>query len=212
MSSKIEISDIANLPTRYGKFTIKAYKQYYLNKDTDSQIGTNCIQEHLAIMSLDFEDIVKSDKSLLVRVHSECLTGDTFGSLKCDCQNQLHQALEMIANNGGLVIYHRQEGRNIGLLNKVNAYCLQDDGLNTIEANVKLGFEADQREYSVVKYIFEDLNISKIELVTNNPGKIKYIEDNCKVEISKRIPSITEVNQHNKSYLETKKSSMGHLL
>ena len=207
-TNKIISSDIANLPTKYGKFTIKAYKQYYLNQDTNE----NCIQEHLAIMSLDFEDIIKSDKSVLLRVHSECLTGDTFGSLKCDCQNQLHQALNLIAQNGGLVIYHRQEGRNIGLLNKVNAYCLQDNGLDTIEANIKLGFDADQREYSVVKHILEDLNISKIELVTNNPSKIKYIESNCDVEITKRIPSITEVNKHNKSYLETKKSSMGHLL
>jgi GTP cyclohydrolase II len=205
VSSKIETSDKANLPTKYGKFIIKAYKQYYNNND-------DCIQEHLAIMSLDFEDIINSGNAPFVRVHSECLTGDTLGSLKCDCQNQLHQALDMIAQNGGLVIYHRQEGRNIGLLNKVNAYCLQDDGLDTIEANIKLGFEADQRDYSVVKYIFEDLNISKIKLVTNNPGKIEYIQNSCNVDITERIPSITQVNQYNKGYLKTKKESMGHLL
>ena len=158
-------------------------------------------------MSQDFERL----DAPYVRVHSECLTGDTFGSLKCDCQNQLHQALEFISKNGGLIIYHRQEGRNIGLVNKVNAYCLQEQGRNTIEANLELGFDEDERYYLIVEEILKDLNISSIKLITNNPKKIKYMES-IGIKIIERIPSITEVNKYNKSYLETKKEKMGHLL
>ena len=186
-------SNIANLPTKHGKFNIKAYKD-----------GN---QEHLAIMSENFETL----DTPYVRVHSECLTGDTLGSLKCDCQNQLNLALDFIGNVGGLVIYHRQEGRNIGLLNKVNAYCLQDQGRNTIEANLELGFKEDERDYRVVEYIFNDLNIKKIKLITNNPKKIEYIE-NLGVEIVERIPAITETNKYNEDYLNTKKDQMGHML
>jgi GTP cyclohydrolase II len=186
-------SNIANLPTKHGKFKIKAYKD-------DNQ-------EHLALMSENFENI----QIPYVRVHSECLTGDTFGSLKCDCQNQLNLSLDFIGKEGGLVIYHRQEGRNIGLLNKVNAYCLQDQGRNTIEANVELGFKEDERDYRIVKHIFNDLNITKVKLITNNPSKIKYIED-LGVEIVERIPAITKINKYNKEYLNTKKDQMGHML
>ena len=186
-------SNIANLPTKHGNFKIKAYTQ-------DNQ-------EHLAIMSEDFENI----QTPYVRVHSECLTGDALGSLKCDCQNQLNLSLDFIGKNGGLVIYHRQEGRNIGLLNKVNAYCLQDKGRNTIEANLELGFKEDERNYEIVKHIFNDLNIKKIKLITNNPHKIEYIKS-IGVEIVERIPAITEVNEHNEKYLNTKKDQMGHML
>lgn len=186
-------SNIANLPTKHGNFKIKAYTQ-------DNQ-------EHLAIMSEDFENI----QIPYVRVHSECLTGDALGSLKCDCQNQLNLSLDFIGKNGGLVIYHRQEGRNIGLLNKVNAYCLQDKGRNTIEANLELGFKEDERNYKIVKHIFNDLNIKKIKLITNNPHKIEYIKS-IGVEIVERIPAITEVNEHNEKYLNTKKDQMGHML
>lgn len=186
-------SNIANLPTRYGKFKIKAYKQ-----------GT---QEHLAIMSQDFETL----ESPYVRIHSECLTGDTLGSLKCDCQNQLDLSLKFIAQNGGLVIYHRQEGRNIGLVNKVNAYALQDQGRNTIEANLELGFKEDERDYSIVGYIFRDLDIKKLKLITNNPEKMQYV-DSLGVEIIERIPAITKSNKYNEGYLSTKKNKMGHLL
>lgn len=189
----IEKSSFASLPTKFGTFKIKAYKENN--------------QEHLAIMSQDFERL----DAPYVRVHSECLTGDTFGSLKCDCQNQLHQALEFISKNGGLIIYHRQEGRNIGLVNKVNAYCLQEQGRNTIEANLELGFDEDERYYLIVEEILKDLNISSIKLITNNPKKIKYMES-IGIKIIERIPSITEVNKYNKSYLETKKEKMGHLL
>lgn len=186
-------SNIANLPTKYGKFKIKAYKD-----------GT---QEHLAIMSQDFETL----DAPFVRIHSECLTGDTLGSLKCDCQNQLDLSLKFIAQEGGLVIYHRQEGRNIGLVNKVNAYALQDQGRNTIQANLELGFKEDERDYSIVGYIFKDLGVKKLKLITNNPKKIEYVESTG-VEIVERIPAITKSNKYNEGYLLTKKEQMGHIL
>ncbi|RXJ84845.1 GTP cyclohydrolase II [Arcobacter sp. CECT 8985] len=190
---KIEKSNIANLPTKYGKFKIKAYKQ-----------GN---QEHLAIMSSDFDSLEEP----FVRIHSECLTGDSLGSLKCDCGNQLSVALEFINQNGGLIIYHRQEGRNIGLLNKVNAYSLQDKGRNTVEANLELGFKDDERDYSVVDYIFKDLKIKKLKLITNNPDKIEYVKS-LGVEIIERIPSIIKANKYNERYLNTKKEYFGHFL
>ena len=186
-------SNIANLPTKYGKFKIKAYKD-----------GN---QEHLAIMSQDFENI----DAPYVRIHSECLTGDTLGSLKCDCQNQLDLSLKFIAQEGGLVIYHRQEGRNIGLVNKVNAYALQDQGRNTIQANLELGFGEDDRDYSIVGHIFKDLGVKKLKLITNNPKKIQYVES-LGIEIIERIPAITKSNKYNEAYLSTKKEKMGHML
>ena len=186
-------SNIANLPTKYGKFKIKAYK--------------DANQEHLAIMSENFETL----DAPYVRIHSECLTGDTLGSLKCDCQNQLDLSLKFIAEHGGLVIYHRQEGRNIGLLNKVNAYALQDQGRNTIQANLELGFGEDDRDYSIVGYIFNDLGVKKLKLITNNPKKIQYVES-LGVEILERIPAITKSNKYNEAYLFTKKEHMGHML
>ena len=186
-------SNIANLPTKYGKFKIKAYKDRH--------------QEHLAIMSQDFENI----DAPFVRIHSECLTGDTLGSLKCDCQNQLDLSIKFIAKEGGLVIYHRQEGRNIGLVNKVNAYALQDQGRNTIQANLELGFGEDDRDYSVVGHIFNDLGVKKLKLITNNPKKIEYVES-LGVEIVERIPAITKSNKYNEGYLFTKKDQMGHML
>ncbi len=188
----IEKSTIANLPTKYGKFKIRAYKQDH--------------QEHLAIMSDNFDKI----EAPYVRVHSECLTGDALGSLKCDCQNQLDLALKFIAAHGGLVIYHRQEGRNIGLLNKINAYALQDQGRNTIEANLELGFGEDDRDYSVVEEVFKDCNLKKIKLITNNPKKIAYVES-LGIDIVERIPAITKINKFNKDYVNTKKEQMGHM-
>jgi len=186
-------SEIAKLPTKYGNFDIKAYKD-----------GT---QEHLAIMSKNFSDI----DIPLVRIHSECLTGDTIGSLKCDCSNQLGLALKLISKEGGLVVYHRQEGRNIGLVNKVNAYKLQDEGYNTIDANLRLGFKEDERDYSAVGFILKDLNLNVIKLITNNPEKIKFVED-LDIKVDEQIPAITKINKFNKNYLQTKKDYMGHTL
>lgn len=190
--NKIETSDIAKLPTKFGNFLVKAYKEG--------------MQEHLVIMSENFFDLQEP----LLRIHSECLTGDTLGSLKCDCQDQLYAALNMIAKDGGFVIYHRQEGRNIGLLNKIKAYCLQDDGLNTVEANLALGFKDDERTYDVVEFILKDLNIKRLKLITNNPKKLAFF-DNLDVIIAERIALVAKANCNNQEYLDVKKNQMGHL-
>ena len=143
-----------------------------------------------------------------MRVHSECLTGDSMGSLKCDCRDQLEFALTTIEKQGGMVIYLRQEGRNIGLLNKVNAYALQDKGFNTIEANHQLGFLDDERTYEMVEFILDYYKINKIKLLTNNPKKIESLKN---VEIVERVPVIIPSNKFNEGYLKTKKVKMGHL-
>jgi GTP cyclohydrolase II len=184
----IETSEIANLPSRFGTFKIQTFKEGY--------------KEHLAIFKEPLTAVP------VVRVHSECLTGDAIGSLKCDCRDQLEFALETIEKNGGMVIYLRQEGRNIGLLNKVNAYALQDEGLDTVEANHQLGFGADERTYEIVEYILSYYGIKKIKLLTNNPKKIESLEG---IEIVERLPIITLSNKHNEDYLKIKKAKMGHL-
>ena len=184
----INISNEANLPSRFGNFKVKAFKE-----------GE---KEHLAIYTDNIEDIP------VVRVHSECLTGDAIGSLKCDCRDQLEFALELASKTNGMVIYLRQEGRNIGLFNKINAYALQDGGLNTIEANHQLGFAADERTYEIVTEILHHFNIHKIKLLTNNPDKVNSISD---IEIVERLPIIMESNDFNKDYLDVKKDEMGHL-
>ncbi len=186
---KIEISNEANLPTKYGEFRVKVFKE-----------GE---KEHLAIFTKELGD------TPIVRVHSECLTGDAIGSLKCDCGEQLDFALNLISKEGGLILYLRQEGRNIGLLNKINAYALQDEGLDTVEANHQLGFLDDERSYEIVEFILKHFGIKKIKLLTNNPKKIGSIKG---VEIIKRLPIIVDANRHNREYLKTKKSKMGHLL
>jgi len=185
----IEISDVANLPSRFGNFNVKAFKQ-----------GE---KEHLVIYAKKLNEVP------VVRIHSECLTGDAIGSLKCDCRDQLEFALNLINEEDGMVIYLRQEGRNIGLLNKINAYALQDKGLNTIEANHQLGFAADERTYEVVTFILNYFSIKKIKLLTNNPNKINSLSD---IEIVERIPIIMKSNEFNDGYLNTKRDQMGHLL
>jgi len=187
--NNIDISKIATLPTQYGTFKIQAFKE-----------GE---KEHLAIFTDELSE------TPIVRVHSECLTGDALGSIKCDCGEQLHFALETIAKEGGLVIYHRQEGRNIGLLNKVNAYALQDQGLDTVAANHQLGFKADERTYEVVEFILNHLGIKKLKLLTNNPKKLESLGD---IEIVERLSIQITPNPHNVGYLQVKKEQMGHLL
>ncbi|MGZ5207477.1 MAG: GTP cyclohydrolase II [Sulfuricurvum sp.] len=188
-----EKSSIANLPTKYGHFKVRAYKE-------------GC-QEHLVLFTENFEHA----NAPLVRIHSECLTGDTLGSIKCDCNNQLHVALKLIGSEGGMVIYHRQEGRNIGLVNKINAYALQDQGRNTIEANIELGFAPDERTYDVVREVFKDFGLTKIRLLTNNPAKVSVVEG-LNIEIVERIPVVIDSNPYNEGYLKTKKECMGHFL
>jgi len=185
----LEISQTANLPTKYGNFKIKSFKEG--NK------------EHLVIYKEPLGDIP------IIRVHSECLTGDALGSLKCDCGEQLQYALKIIEKNGGIVIYLRQEGRDIGLFNKVNAYALQDEGFDTVEANHQLGFEADMRNFDIVSDILKYFNISKIKLLTNNPKKLNEIKN---IEVVERIPIKVGKNPYNENYLNTKKEKMGHLL
>lgn len=185
----IEISEVANLPSRFGSFKVKAFKE-----------GE---KEHLVIYN------EKLDETPIVRVHSECLTGDAIGSLKCDCRDQLEYALLLASKEAGMVIYLRQEGRNIGLLNKINAYALQDKGLNTIEANHQLGFSADERTYEVVTFILEHFGVKKIKLLTNNPDKINSIKG---IEVVERIPIVMNSNEHNEGYLGVKRDQMGHLI
>jgi len=185
----IEVSEVANLPSRFGNFNVKAFKQGH--------------KEHLVIYAKELA------KEPVVRVHSECLTGDAIGSLKCDCRDQLEYALNLINEKDGMVIYLRQEGRDIGLLNKINAYALQDKGYNTVEANHQLGFAADERTYEIVSFILDYFKIKKIKLLTNNPAKIIALDG---VEILERIPIIMEPNEFNEDYLSVKRDEMGHLL
>lgn len=189
MLLNIEISEVANLPSRFGDFKIKVFKE-------------GC-KEHLVIYKEPLEEVP------IVRVHSECLTGDAMGSLKCDCRDQLEHALRLTSQTNGMVIYLRQEGRNIGLLNKINAYALQDKGYDTIQANHQLGFDADERTYELVPFILKHFGIKKIKLLTNNPKKIESLSD---IEIVQRVPIIMKSNPHNEAYLKVKKDEMGHLL
>ncbi len=185
-----------NFPTKHGFFRLHIY----------SSIVDNL--EHLAIVYGD----VENKDNVLVRVHSECLTGDVFGSARCDCGDQLDTAMQMIAEKGcGIVVYMRQEGRGIGLLNKIHAYHLQDNGLDTVEANEKLGFSADLREYGIGAQILMDQNVKSVDLLTNNPRKIIGI-DGYGLKIDKRVPIIIKPHQHNEKYLNTKKERLGHLI
>jgi len=185
----LKISEIANLPTKYGNFKIQSFTQ-------DNK-------EHLAIFTENMPE------NPIIRIHSECLTGDALGSLKCDCGEQLESALELINEKGGMVIYLRQEGRGIGLFNKVNAYALQDKGFDTVEANHQLGFEADIRDFSIVEEILNHFNIKKIKLLTNNPRKVFSFKN---IEIIERIPIKIKPNPYNEFYLKTKKEKLGHIL
>ncbi|MEX0617389.1 MAG: GTP cyclohydrolase II [Pseudohongiellaceae bacterium] len=183
----------ARLPTPWGEFTIHGYEE-----------GG---KEHVALAMGD----LSLDQPLLCRVHSECLTGDCLFSLRCDCGSQLRFAMERVAQEGrGLILYLRQEGRGIGLLNKIKAYALQDSGADTVEANVQLGFEADVRQYEICRPILEHFKVRQVRLMTNNPRKVKALED-LGVTVTERVPVHTGANAHNESYLAVKIKKMGHL-
>ena len=185
-----------NLPTKYGNFKLHLYEDIFDNNS------------HLALSLGD----LSHEKSTLVRVHSECLTGDVFHSQRCDCGDQLETAMQMISNNkSGVIVYLKQEGRGIGLLHKIKAYRLQEGGLDTVEANEELGFSADLRDYGVGAQILKDLGITNITIMTNNPKKLVGLEGHG-LNIVSRIPIKIKPNQNNKEYLKTKKSKLGHIL
>lgn len=181
----------AKLPTTFGEFTIIAYK--------------DASGEHLALIK------GKTTKNPLVRIHSQCITGDALASLRCDCGEQLNRSMKMIAKEGGIILYLQQEGRGIGLFNKIAAYHHQDQGLDTVEANAELGFKDDHRNYSITAEILKDLRIASIRLLTNNPRKVQEVEK-AGILVSQRLPLLVTPNQINGGYLLVKKNKLGHLL
>lgn len=185
----------ALIPTPWGNFNMIAFAERNDNW-----------MPHLALVHEDFDP----SQPVLTRIHSECITGDLFGSKRCDCGEQLHRALEMTAEKGGVVLYLRQEGRGIGIINKLKAYNLQDIGLNTVDANLHLGLKVDARQYDIAIEMMKALGMSKICLLTNNPDKIEAI-DHSSIEIVSRVPLVIEPNESNRDYLQTKQDDMGHL-
>lgn len=192
----VKIAALVELPSRYGRFQVAGF---WNNRDG---------KEHIAIMHgnpMGQEDVP-------TRVHSECLTGDALGSLRCDCRDQLEAALRAIAGHEhGLVLYLRQEGRGIGLLNKLRAYGLQDRGMDTVEANLALGFRDDEREYSIAAHMLHSLKVRSIRLLTNNPKKVEELSRHG-VKITGRLPHVIPPNEFNRFYLQTKRDKSGHLL
>lgn len=192
----IKSSSKCSLPTKYGEFSMIGYENTLDNK------------EHIALVMGD----INEEEPVLVRVHSECLTGDTFHSLRCDCGEQLDKAMKSIAENGsGVLLYMKQEGRGIGLINKIKAYDLQDQGMDTVEANLALGFPEDMRDYGIGAQILSDLGIKKIRLITNNPKKLSGLSG-YDLDIVERVPIQIDYNEKNENYLKTKKQKLGHLL
>jgi GTP cyclohydrolase II len=186
----------ASIPTQWGQFRMIAFSD---SKDE--------MMPHIAVVHENFDPT----HPVHLRIHSECMTGDLFGSKRCDCGEQLDEALHVVAEKGGVVLYLRQEGRGIGLINKLKAYNLQDTGLNTADANVHLGLEVDARQYGIAVDIMKDLGIESIHLITNNPLKIEAIEESS-INVVSRIPLVTKPMKENRAYLQTKEDLMGHML
>lgn len=193
----IRIVSVANLPTRFGQFRIIGFLN---NKDRRD--------DHAAIVRGD----VTGKEGVLCRVHSECLTGDALGSLRCDCRDQLTSALQQIGQSEeGILLYLRQEGRGIGLLNKLRAYALQDHGFDTVDANVKLGFRDDERDYNVAAGLLRKLDVHSVRLMTNNPDKIDQLQQHD-IQVTERVPLIIPPTPFSKRYLKTKANRSGHML
>jgi GTP cyclohydrolase II len=192
----VRVEAVAHLPTRFGRFEIVAF---WNNRDG---------KEHLALVHGD----VLGAKDVMTRMHSECLTGDALGSFRCDCRDQLAVALERLsAEPAGILLYLRQEGRGIGLLNKVRAYSLQDTGLDTVDANLALGFRDDERDYAVAAHMLASLTVRSVRLLTNNPKKVAALEA-YGIPVSGRIPHVIPANEYNRFYLQTKATRSGHLI
>jgi 3,4-dihydroxy 2-butanone 4-phosphate synthase / GTP cyclohydrolase II len=192
----VERVAIANLPTEWGDFRIAAYRSL----TTD--------EEFVAL----FKGEMERDVPTLVRIHSQCLTGDVFGSTKCDCGRQLHQTMQMINQEGrGAIVYQQQEGRGIGIVNKIRAYALQDQGADTVEANVRLGLEVDLREYKQCAEILYDLGLCKVKVISNNPLKLRALEESG-LKIVERVSIEVDATENAAGYLRTKKEKLGHLL
>lgn len=196
MDSNILWGERVKLPTKYGYFELIPFQE-----------RTNGL-EHMALIKGNFT----SNETILTRIHSACATGDLFGSLRCDCGEQLIESMKLIEKNGnGIILYLQQEGRGIGLMNKMKAYKLQEEGMDTLEANLQLGFAPDERDYEIGAKILDHLGIKKVKLLTNNPDKIIGLEKNG-IMVVERIPLIIQPNPCNKYYLDTKESRMGHQL
>jgi GTP cyclohydrolase II len=191
---KMILQGEANLPTDYGEFVMRAYAE--------------TSQEQMPTVVL-FNPKTRMDEPINVRIHSECMTGDLFGSNKCECGDQLHMSMDIIGKEGGIIIYLRQEGRGIGIINKLHAYREQERGLDTVEANRILGFEIDARRYDNAICILQQLKIQKINLLTNNPDKIKAFE-NSSIEVVKRVPLIIPPKKENEGYIITKREFFKH--
>lgn len=192
----VKVDAVADLPTRYGRFRIVAF---WNNRDQ---------KEHIALVHGE----IMGAHDVPTRLHSECLTGDALGSLRCDCRDQLEKALRVLsAGERGLLLYLRQEGRGIGLVNKVRAYALQDRGMDTVDANLALGFRDDERDYAVAAHMIASLNVESIRLLTNNPNKIRQLEQQH-VVVTARVPHVIAPNDHNRFYLQTKATRSGHFI
>ena len=200
MSLNIRQLASADFPTRWGKFRIHGFR---------GEFGIGNERREEEAVALVMGDVHSSPP--LVRIHSQCLTGDVFGSLRCDCRQQLEMALAMIAEQGaGILIYEQQEGRGIGLMAKLQAYELQDQGLDTVEANERLGFKADHREFALPSEILKSLGVSRVRLLSNNPDKVAALE-NGGVAVIERVPCEVTPSTHSEDYLKTKKEKLGHL-
>jgi len=186
----------AKLPTEFGDFQIIGYRSLTSN------------EEFIALV----KDVPRPNRASLVRIHSQCMTGDVFGSIRCDCGEQLHEAMRLIAAEGhGAIIYQQQEGRGIGIINKIRAYRLQDEGSDTVEANERLGLDVDSRRYEQCAEIFQDLGLWRVRLLSNNPAKIRALEQ-CGIEIVERVSLEVKPAEAAMRYLRTKKEKMGHLI